>query len=384
MTIQANYITLGAKSSLEYSLHKNEKDHKLIRLFKGVIAFFKGLLGLYKVNVLSETTRKLTTKHPHASYTLLFKDINQRSVKPATPENHLTKMETAKIENDSQDESISSADSTLASESKSWPEKEFSPDFIKTIEILNQYDGENISTRSMGELFNTLEAEVIGRRKSSYSNMLNNFFTTFLHLIDRNEFDKNEADAARVVIAERLINLGFCASDKKNRTHIKKIITNIKGSELYHLKKLFHYFDGLSRDFSKVSELCTTLSQNCGKNFLDKNSSAIGLRGSCYLIILWLDTNLLDEDPNLIKFLKLARKVSALRCYIPIMHTKEKFETFLLTITNNKKNYSRELLHHYRSVLDELIHLTKYFQFTLTDEQNTLVNYFMSDTKDTQ
>ena len=177
MTPLKHNLTLDAKSSFEYSLHKNEKDLKLVRLLKGVVAFLKGLLGLYKVNVLSETARRLTEKYPHASYAPIFKALYQRSVAPTTHENYLTKMSS------STEESLSTSKNSYPV-SKKQPETNEENDEPKqqtiTPKVISNSD-ENIpeqKTEDLSTVGPTITPKVISNQMKIY---LNKKLKTFLH-----------------------------------------------------------------------------------------------------------------------------------------------------------------------------------------------------------
>ena len=470
MTPLKHNLTLDAKSSFEYSLHKNEKDLKLVRLLKGVVAFLKGLLGLYKVNVLSETACRLTEKYPHASYAPIFKALYQRSVAPTTHENYLTKMSSSteeslstsknsypvskkqpetNEENDEpkqqtitpkvisnsdenipeqktedlstvgptitpkvistpdenipeqktedlstsepelkpqdkehkpKDEPIPSATPELTPEisSQSEIEEEFSPAFFEAIEKFNQFNGENITHQQMEIFFNTLESEIVNRSSKSYSCMLDNYFTTFLHLVNQDKMGKQEG-AANTVIAERLINLGFSSSNKETR----KKINNIKNSDCYHLKKFSHYCKCVSNKFSIIRELAETLFKNVNNIFFNNNKSEIFHCGDYYIIHQWLGITLegsddITNDDTTIDSLTRINKMLDFGFRLSARLLEPNINEFFRKINIYKEHYSHSSLIHYKRVLSELITIMKKLDITLDDQNTQIAREFIA------
>ena len=474
MTPLKHNLTLDAKSSFEYSLHKNEKDLKLVRLLKGVVAFLKGLLGLYKVNVLSETACRLTEKYPHASYAPIFKALYQRSVAPTTHENYLTKMSSSteeslstsknsypvskkqpetNEENDEpkqqtitpkvisnsdenipeqktedlstvgptitpkvistpdenipeqktedlstsepelkpqdkehkpKDETIPSATPELTSEisSQSEIEEEFSPAFFEAIEKFNQFNGENITHQQMEIFFNTLESEIVNRSSKSYSCILDNYFTTFLHLVNQDKMGKQEG-AANTVIAERLINLGFSSSNKETREKTRKKINNIKNSDCYHLKKFSHYCKCVSNKFSIIRELAETLFKNVNKIFFNNNKSEIFHCGDYYIIHQWLGITLegsddITNDDTTIDSLTRINKMLDFGFRLSARLLEPNINEFFRKINIYKEHYSHSSLIHYKRVLSELITIMKKLDITLDDQNTQIAREFIA------
>ncbi len=501
MTPLKHNLTLDAKSSFEYSQHKNEKDLKLVRLLKGVVAFLKGLLGLYKVNVLSETARRLTEKYPHASYAPIFKALYQRSVAPTTHENYLTKMSSSteeslstsknsypvskkqpetNEENDEpkqqtitpkvisnsdenipeqktedlstveptitpkvisnpdesipeqktedlstvgptitpkvistldenipeqktedlstsepelkpqdkepkpKDEPIPSATPELTSEisSQSEIEEEFSPAFFEAIEKFNQFNGENITHQQMEIFFNTLESEIVNRSSKSYSCMLDNYFTTFLHLVNQDKMGKQEG-AANTVIAERLINLGFSSSNKETREKTRKKINNIKNSDCYHLKKFSHYCKCVSNKFSIIRELAETLFKNVNNIFFNNNKSEIFHCGDYYIIHQWLGITLegsddITNDDTTIDSLTRINKMLDFGFRLSARLLEPNINEFFRKINIYKEHYSHSSLIHYKRVLSELITIMKKLDITLDDQNTQIAREFIA------
>ena len=238
MSPEKIYVTLGVKSSLEFSWHTNQKDFAVVRVLKSCVALFKGLLGEYKVNALSNTVISLVKAHRNASYVPIIEvALNKRGIQLWSPQSHLT---------------TTSLESSASHDTISEPEREFSPDFLSAIEELNQYDGIDPPPYDMKKEFRAIEHEIKkGKLKKNHRNILNKYFDMFVNLIHQ----KNVREKKRLMqaaTAERLMLLGFTPSNKKTKKTVKELITESKKSELFLAIKTSYYLRSGSQNYSLI------------------------------------------------------------------------------------------------------------------------------------